>query len=144
MHGYEMIQEISERSGGYWRPSPGSVYPTLQLLADEGLIANREGDGKRLFELTDEGRAAIEKRDGAPPWEHIANEIDPNEVALRTAMGQLMSAIFQVAQAGTSAQKSRAIETLNQTRRELYGILGQIDDFLAKDPADQDSTSDQE
>lgn len=128
MHGYEMIQQISERSGGFWRPSPGSVYPTLQLLADEALITNRDGGGKRLFELTEDGRAEIEKRDDTPPWEHIAREVDPGEVSLRTAMGQLVSAIYQVAQAGTSSQKSRAVDTLNQTRRELYAILGDIDE----------------
>ena len=67
MHGYEMIQEISDRSGGLWRPSPGSVYPTLQLLVDEGLIAGTESEGsKRLFELTDEGRAAAEKVETPP------------------------------------------------------------------------------
>ena len=72
MHGYEMIQEISERSGGLWRPSPGSVYPTLQLLVDEGLIVGTESEGsKRLFELTEEGRAAAEKVE-TPPWEEIA------------------------------------------------------------------------
>ena len=77
MHGYEMIQEISERSGGLWRPSPGSVYPTLQLLVDEGLIVGTESEGsKRLFELTDEGRAAAEKVE-TPPWEEIAEGVDP-------------------------------------------------------------------
>jgi DNA-binding PadR family transcriptional regulator len=139
MHGYEMIQQISERSGGFWRPSPGSVYPTLQLLTDEGLITNRDGGGKRLFELTDEGRAETEKRDATPPWEHIARDVDPNEVNLRTAMSQLVSAIFQVSQAGTSAQKSRAVDTLNQTRRELYAILGEIDEFLEQTPPGEDT-----
>lgn len=139
MHGYEMIQQISERSDGFWRPSPGSVYPTLQLLTDEGLITNRDGGGKRLFELTDDGRAEIEKRDAAPPWEHIARDVDPNEVNLRTAMSQLVSAIFQVSQAGTSTQKSRAVDTLNQTRRELYAILGEIDEFLDQTPPGEDT-----
>ena len=63
MHGYEMIKEIEERSGGYWRPSAGSIYPTLQLLEEQGLIAGEEAEGKRLFSLTDEGRAAIEERE---------------------------------------------------------------------------------
>src|SRR5882672_8468868 len=84
MHGYEMIQEIGERSGGLWRPSPGSVYPTLQLLADEGLVTSSEGSGsKRLFELTDEGRAAAERLDSTPPWEHFAQDVDPDDVTLR-------------------------------------------------------------
>ena len=73
MHGYEMIQEIAERSQNLWRPSPGSVYPTLQLLVDEGLLVARESEGsKKLFELTDEGRAAADKIE-TPPWQEIAD-----------------------------------------------------------------------
>jgi len=130
MHGYEMIQEITERSRGYWRPSPGSVYPTLQLLADEGLIttSSQSHMGKRLFELTDEGRAAVEQKDGAPPWEQIADDVDPGDVSLRSAIGQLMGATFQVAQAATDTQKARAVDVLNKARRELYTILGEVED----------------
>jgi DNA-binding PadR family transcriptional regulator len=124
MHGYEMIQEISERSGGFWRPSPGSVYPTLQLLSDEGLITTPGGAGaKRLFELTEEGRAEAAKQE-TPPWEQVTDQVDPQDVELRTAMDQLTSAVVQVAQAATSAQKTRAVETLNETRRAIYAILG--------------------
>ena len=97
MHGYEMIQEIAERSGGLWRPSPGSVYPTLQLLVDEGLIVGTESEGsKRLFELTDDGRAAAEKIE-TPPWDEITEGADPGQVNLRTAVGQLMGAVAQSA-----------------------------------------------
>ncbi len=86
MHGYEMIQEISDRSGGLWRPSPGSVYPTLQLLVDEGLIVGTESEGsKRLFELTEEGRTAAEKVE-TPPWDEIAEGVDPGQVNLHTAL----------------------------------------------------------
>ncbi len=71
MHGYEMIQEINERSQQLWKPSPGSVYPTLQLLVDEGLLAATESEGsKKLFELTDDGRAAAQKIETAP-WDEI-------------------------------------------------------------------------
>ncbi|ONI71234.1 hypothetical protein ALI144C_47945 [Actinosynnema sp. ALI-1.44] len=124
MHGYEIIQEINTRSGGYWRPSPGSVYPTLQLLTDQGLLSVEEGAGsKRQFSLTDEGRTEAEQVD-TPPWEQVADEVDPQEVELRTALHQLMSAAVQVSQAGTETQKTRAIETLNETRRAIYAILG--------------------
>jgi DNA-binding PadR family transcriptional regulator len=128
MHGYEMIQEISERSGGVWRPSPGSVYPTLQLLTDEGLVTTTgEGTGgKRPFGLTDEGRAEAAKLQ-TPPWEQVAGTVDPQEAELRTALSQLTSAVIQVSQAGTSAQKTRAIETLNETRRAIYTILSSVD-----------------
>nr|CTQ92071.1 Transcriptional regulator, PadR family [Kibdelosporangium sp. MJ126-NF4] len=124
MHGYEIIQEINTRSGGNWRPSPGSVYPTLQLLTDQGLLSLEEGTGsKRQFSLTDEGRAEAETLE-TPPWEQAADETDPQEVELRTALHQLVSAVAQVAQAGSETQQARAIETLNETRRAIYAILG--------------------
>lgn len=136
MHGYEMIQEIKERSGDLWRPSPGSVYPTLQLLADEGLI-NDEGSGsRRLYALTDEGREAAAKI-GTPPWEEIARHVDPRDINLRDAIGQLMGATVQVAQAATDDQKRRAVEVLNTARRELYAILGETPP--ADDEGDEDT-----
>jgi DNA-binding PadR family transcriptional regulator len=128
MHGYEMIQEITERSGQYWRPSPGSVYPTLQLLADEGLVAITEGSGgKRHYELTDDGRQAATRHEDNPPWEQITQDVDPVDESLRGAIGQLMGATVQVANAATERQKRRAIEVLNGARRELYAILGETD-----------------
>jgi DNA-binding PadR family transcriptional regulator len=128
MHGYEMIQEIGERSGGYWRPSPGSVYPTLQLLADEGLIASSDGSGsKRLFELTDEGRAAVAKLGDIPPWEQIARDVDQDDVTLREAAELLMGAMFQVGNAASPSQKARAVDVINGARRELYAILGEVE-----------------
>jgi DNA-binding PadR family transcriptional regulator len=126
-HGYEIISEIAERSGGFWRPSPGSIYPTLQLLADEGLVTSQDEGGKKLFELTEEGRAAAERQDSTPPWEQIAHDVDPTEVSLRHAGGTLIAAAIQVSQAGTPNQKKRAVEVLNETRRLLYGILGETD-----------------
>ncbi|GHF62784.1 helix-turn-helix transcriptional regulator [Amycolatopsis bartoniae] len=127
-HGYEIISEIGDRSGGFWRPSPGSVYPTLQLLADEGLVISRDESGKKLFELTDEGRAAAERLEGSPPWEQIAHDVDPAEIDLRKAGATLAAAAVQVSQAGTPEQKKRAVTVLNEARRSLYGILGEIDE----------------
>ena len=125
MHGYEMIQQIAERSNGIWRPSPGSVYPTLQLLDDEGLITATESDGsKKLFELTDEGRAAAEKIE-TPPWDEITKDADPGHVNLRAAMGQLFGAVAQSAHTATSEQQQRIVEIINNARREIYGILGE-------------------
>ena len=125
MHGYEMIQQIAERSNGLWRPSPGSVYPTLQLLDDEGLITASETEGsKKLFELTDEGRAAAEKIE-IPPWDEITEGADPGQVNLRAAIGQLFGAVAQSAHAATAEQQQRIVEILNNARREIYGILGE-------------------
>jgi DNA-binding PadR family transcriptional regulator len=131
MHGYEMIQEIAERSQNLWRPSPGSVYPTLQLLVDEGLIAGTESEGsKKLFELTDDGRAAAEKIE-TPPWEEIAEgwkNQDPGHVNLHTAVAQLMGAVAQSAYAATEEQQQRIVDIVNNARRDVYNILGETDE----------------
>ena len=127
MHGYEMIQEIAERSQNLWRPSPGSVYPTLQLLVDEGLIAATESEGsKKLFELTDDGRAAAAKIE-TPPWEEIADGVDPAHVTLRSAVSQLMGAVAQSAYTANEEQQERIVDIVNNARREIYGILGESD-----------------
>lgn len=125
MHGYEMIQQIAERSNGIWKPSPGSVYPTLQLLDDEGLITASESDGsKKLFQLTDEGRAAAEKIE-TPPWDEIAEGVDPGHINLRTAARQLFGAVAQSAHTATPEQQQRIVDIINNARREIYGILGE-------------------
>lgn len=125
MHGYEMIQEIAARSNGLWKPSPGSVYPTLQLLEDEGLITAAETDGsKKLFELTADGRAAAEKVETAP-WDEINDNADPAALNLRSATGQLFGAVAQSAHAASEEQQQRIIEILNNARREIYQILGE-------------------
>lgn len=127
MHGYQMIQQIGERTAEVWRPSPGSVYPTLQLLVDEGLITASETEGnRRLFELTEEGRAAAEKID-TPPWQDIADCVDPGQVSLRQAVGQLFGALAQSEQAATAEQQQRIVDIVNNARREVYGILGETD-----------------
>jgi DNA-binding PadR family transcriptional regulator len=125
MHGYEMIQEINERSQQLWKPSPGSIYPTLQLLVDEGLLtATETGGSKKLFELTDDGRAAAEKIETAP-WDEITQDADPGAMGLRNAVGQLMGAVAQSAHAATSEQQQRIVDIVNNARREIYQILGE-------------------
>jgi len=125
MHGYEMIQQIAERSQGLWRPSPGSVYPTLQLLVDEGLIVGSETEGsKKLFELTDEGRAAAEKIE-TPPWEEIADGVDPCHLNLRAAMGQLFGAVAQSVHTASAEQQQRITAIVNNARREIYTVLSE-------------------
>ncbi len=125
MHGYEMIQEIAERSSELWKPSPGSVYPTLQLLEDEGLIAAAENEGsKKLFELTEEGRAAAEKIETAP-WTEITEGADPTQMNLRHAIRQLVGAVRQSAFTASSEQQQRIAGIVNNARREIYQILGE-------------------
>jgi DNA-binding PadR family transcriptional regulator len=127
MHGYEMIQEIGERSNGLWRPSPGSVYPTLQLLVDESLIVATESEGsKKLFELTDQGRAAAAKTE-TPPWEEIADGVDPGHVNLRSAAGQLFGAVAQSAYTASPEQQQRIVDIVNNARRDIYNVLGETE-----------------
>lgn len=142
MHGYEMIQEIAERSGGLWKPSPGSVYPTLQLLADEGLITTDQESGKRLYALTETGVAEAGKQDKTPPWEQAADDVDPSDVALRDALSTLMAATMQVSSTGSSDLRAKAAKLLVDTRRELYLILadaGQEDTDTVEDAVPEDT-----
>jgi len=122
MHGYEMIQELDGRTGGVWRPSPGSVYPTLQMLEDEGLVVSEEQGGKRLFSLTETGREAAAAQKTAP-WEEVTAEAGENVLRGREAIGQLMGALQQVMTVGSETQKERALDVVNDARRRLYGIL---------------------
>jgi DNA-binding PadR family transcriptional regulator len=124
MHGYQIIQELDARSGGRWRPSPGSVYPTLQLLEDEGLVTVEQREGKKVFAITDAGRAILAERAGVPPWEDLDDE---GEVfaTLREAAFQLGAAVMQVAHAGTDSQRQRVLELLIDARKKVYGILAE-------------------
>lgn len=125
MHGYEMTQEIAARSNDLWKPSPGSVYPTLQLLVDEGLITPTESEGsKKTFELTEDGRTAAALIDTAP-WDAITEDADPNAVNLRTALGQLFGAVGQAAHAASDDQQQRILTIVNNARREIYQVLGE-------------------
>jgi DNA-binding PadR family transcriptional regulator len=123
--GYQIMSDIEERSEGAWRPSPGAVYPALQLLADEGLILGEEAGGRRTFQLTDAGRAYVaenpEMARGA--WESMAHA-GPGELpGLFTQAARLGAAIAQMAHAGTPDQMREAERLLEQTRRRLYHLL---------------------
>lgn len=122
MHGYEMIQELEEKTGGRWRPSAGSIYPTLQLLTDEGLVSAEEVEGKRVFSLTDAGREAATRSGERKPWEHGDDSGSPHH-RLRRAAFQLGGAAMQVGQAGSEEQVSDAVDILAEARRKLYALL---------------------
>ncbi|MFI1793723.1 PadR family transcriptional regulator [Streptomyces olivaceoviridis] len=127
MHGYEMIQEIAERSGGAWKPSPGSVYPTLQLLEDEGLIASESEGGKKLFALTESGRAAADEGPDAP-WEEASRGVDWEALTeIRQAGFGLMEAFGQVWKTGSKEQREKALAVINDARKKLYLILADED-----------------
>ena len=126
-HGYELISRLEEKSGGEWRPSPGSVYPTLQLFEDEGLVKAEERDGKRVYALTDAGRteaAARVEQHGATPWESEPEGDTPNR-SLRKAAVQLLAAAKQVSLTADAAQIERAVSAVRAASKELYQILSE-------------------
>jgi DNA-binding PadR family transcriptional regulator len=125
-HGYELITRLEEKSGGTWRPSPGSVYPTLQLFEDEGLVRSEERDGKRVYSLTDAGRTeAAERieRYGATPWES-GPDGEEGIRALYKALAQLAAATRQLRGAEAS-QVERATTVVRNASKELYQILSE-------------------
>jgi DNA-binding PadR family transcriptional regulator len=126
-NGYGLMQEIEQRSDGEWRPSPGSVYPALSQLEDEGLVLAKEDDGRKLFDLTDAGRAHVEENREklGQPWEQPAGSAREGALELRNLMWQVGAAAMQVFQAGNEAQLARAREVLAETRRSLYRILAE-------------------
>lgn len=126
MHGYEIIGELTERTDGLWRPSPGSIYPTLQLLEDEGLVTAQadEAGGKRRFALTDEGRqAAAEVAKGPAPWEALAAGAPEGARALRQAAMKLMPSVRQVMMSGDTRIYEEVTKVLDEARRRIYSIL---------------------
>ena len=129
MHGYQIINEIAERSGGTWKPSAGSVYPTLQLLADEGLIEAEEQNGRKTYSLTEAGRAVADETTETPaPW--VSSSKDGNRdnarfSALPKAGVDLAAAAAQVGRSGSPEQVQQTIEVLDEARRKLYSILAQ-------------------
>jgi DNA-binding PadR family transcriptional regulator len=131
MNGYQIIQQIAERSGGAWKPSPGSVYPTVQQLEDEGLVEGHEGGGRRLLQLSAEGRAYVEEHPDelAATWRPFDQpDEDEGPGDLKPLIGQMMGAVWQVVVSGTAQQKAEAAEILADTRRKLYGILAEGDE----------------
>jgi DNA-binding PadR family transcriptional regulator len=135
MHGYEMIQEIAERSGGAWKPSPGSVYPTLQLLEDEGLIVSETEGGKKLFALTAAGRTVADEGPDAP-WEEASRGVDWEALNdIRQAGFGLMEAFGQVWKTGSKEQRAKAVSVINEARKKLYLILAE-DGAADEEPED--------
>jgi DNA-binding PadR family transcriptional regulator len=122
MHGYEIIQELDARTGGVWKPSPGSVYPTLALLEDEGLVQSQNVDGKKRFELTAAGTEAQASAEDTP-WAAMVRDADPAQVQLREAVRTVHIAARQIAEIGTDEQKAKALELLTEARRALYLLL---------------------
>lgn len=127
MHGYQIIQEIGERSHGAWKPSPGSVYPTLQLLADEGLIRAEEEGGRKTYSLTDEGKEAADAATTgkAAPWEASEAREGSRTGALPRAGIDLAQAVAEVGRSGKPEQVKETVAVLDEARRKIFSILAQ-------------------
>ncbi len=138
-NGYQLMQALEQRSDGRWRPSPGSVYPALAQLEDEGLIRQVSIDSGRVFEITDAGREQVEARgDQKPPWEP-EGEIHEAYVDFKRAIASTAKAAMQVLQDGDQHQVARAAELLEEVRRALYRLLAGDDPAARKsDPGSTD------
>jgi len=127
MHGYQIIQELSARSGGHWRPSPGSVYPTLQLLEDEGLVASEEADGKKVYKLTDAGAEESKAAAAATaPWDELAQGgAGSGRGKLREGVAKLAMAVMQAGSSASDEQADRILEILTDARKKIYAVLAE-------------------
>jgi DNA-binding PadR family transcriptional regulator len=128
-NGYQIMQEVEERSDGVWRPSPGSTYPALQQLEDEGLIRAQELDGRKLFQLTDAGREYVKERgeEVPAPWEQMSGDVSDQAHELGRLIREVASAFSQVVKTGSEAQMGEARKVLTTTRKDLYRILADGD-----------------
>src|SRR5436190_7745889 len=125
LHGYDVIRDLEQRSGGVWSHSPGSIYPTLRMLEDEGHVTAEERDGKRIYSLTDAGREELEKRrersGGTDPWD--LGKVPEGMAKLRDAGFQLVGAAKQAARVGDAGQVDHVTEILSEARRKIYEVL---------------------
>jgi len=145
VNGYQVIQQITERSNGVWRPSPGSVYPTISQLEDEGLVETDDTRGRRSLRLTSAGETYVAEHadELAAVWVPFA-EADRDSEAftdIKPEIGQMMGAVWQVITTGSEQQRAAAAEILADTRRRLYGLLAEGDE--GADDADDDITDDE-
>jgi DNA-binding PadR family transcriptional regulator len=141
MHGYQIIQEIEEHSGGLWQPSPGSIYPILQQLEDEGLIRIEQNEGRKVAHLTEAGHTYVEdnraKLEAA--WKAVTRDVDERAVAVRSLFAllqQIATASKELARVGTESQLAEAKKLLADTRRRLYLILAEVDTDNVNDTGD--------
>ena len=128
MHGYEMIQELDARTEGLWRPSAGSIYPTLQLLEDEGFVRSDEGGDRRRFSLTDAGRAVVDERQGPPPWEEVGHGPGGGGAHARQlgeAGFQIAGAVMHASATANEEQVAKIREILVDARKRIYDVLGE-------------------
>jgi DNA-binding PadR family transcriptional regulator len=139
MHGYQIIQDLTERTGGVWRPSPGAVYPALQQLEDEGLVRQEERDGRRLYHLTDAGRTYVEERRGdlVAPWDAVNEAVGEAGFGIFNVVRDLHVAAMQLAHVGNEEQAAEATRILTDARRALYRILAEDEPAGGEQPVSE-------
>lgn len=126
MHGYQIIREIEKRTDGRWKPSAGSVYPTLQMLADEGLVTSQMEGDRKTYSLTDEASDEAHAAAASAPWTTEDDECETSGVgAVAKAGVNLAQAVSLVARSGSAKQHEHAVEALDEARRKIYTILAQ-------------------
>ncbi len=125
MHGYQIIREIEERTGGRWKPSAGSVYPTLQLLADEGVVSVETANDRKTYALTEEGQDEAAEAAASAPWESASPRDSGSFGVVPKAGIDLAQAVSQIVRTGSAAQQEKAVEVLADARRKIYSILAQ-------------------
>ena len=137
-NGYQVIQEIAERTGGAWKPSPGSIYPTLQQLEDEGLVEQTSESGRKAYALTEDGRTYVTSHpdEMAAPWAALSDTETDGDI--RPMIGQVAAAMWQVMAVGTPEQQAAAKEAIVELRKTLYGILA---DGVEPDGNESDRTA---
>lgn len=126
-NGYRLMQEIEQRSDGIWRPSPGSVYPALQQLEDEGLVQADAEKGRKTFSLTEDGTAYVEENREklGEPWKGLGPEVSATDADYYKQIKPLLEAVKQVGQVGDEDAVARGAKVLAETRRKLYAILAE-------------------
>jgi DNA-binding PadR family transcriptional regulator len=136
MHGYELIGELEAQSGGRWRPSAGSIYPTLQQLSDEGLVTGEDVDGRRVYTLTDEGRTAAAET-GSSRWADAdtGEAGEPRGQDLMRQVMELAAAIVQVHKVGSPRARSEAIRIVTDARKQMYRLLSEDETASAGEPS---------
>jgi DNA-binding PadR family transcriptional regulator len=129
-NGYQIMQELEQRSQGMWRPSPGSVYPALQQLEDEGLVKAQESGAGRVFMLTEQGQAYVKehREEVEAPWESMSSAAGEGMLDFMNLMRSIGTAAMQIATGGTAPQVAQARKVLAETRRALYRILAEDDE----------------
>ena len=140
VNGYQVIQQIAERTDGVWKPSPGSVYPTISQLQDEGLVEDAP-TGRKAVRLTAEGTAYVEghAEEMAAVWAPFAeDDEDAEAVNFKQVVGQTVGAIVQVMSTGTPDQRAKALDILADTRRRIYGLLAEGPQDTDEEPLEEE------